>query len=235
MLGLRCFRDYRLNKVVEVRGHRLDDLRAIQRCRALRCQLPGLLPRENPTQREVPRDQEHCVDAVIHHGVQRRAGTLPLVHHHVRLPHDRLRPDYPCPRHVPHELGYVVVGRQRYDLLRRTLLDDLPVPHDGDAVTDFESFVQVVRDEDNGLVKFRLKGDELVLHLPSYERVKAAERLVHEQYVGVHRQRPRKSDPLLHPAAHLPGVVVFPALQTHGLDGLRRRVVPVLFFHASYL
>ncbi len=188
-----------------------------------------------PRSVEVARYQEQRVPVVGVHSSQRRARALPLVHDRVGFPHDRLRLDDLPPRNVPHELGHVLVRRQRYDLLGRTLLDDLPVPHDGDAVAQLERLVQVVRDEHDGLVKIGLERDELVLHLPAYERVEAAERLVHQQHVGVHRQRPGESYPLLHPPAHFVRIVVLPPFQPHGLDGLRRLFVPGRLVHAADL
>ena len=44
-----------------------------------------------------------------------------------------------------------------------------------------------------------------------------------------------ESNALLHPAAHLSGVVVFPPLETHRLDGLCRRLVPGFLVHAADL
>ena len=72
------------------------------------------------------------------------------------------------------------------------------------------------------------------LHLPPYEGVEAAERLVHEQHVGVGRQCPGEADALLHPAAHLPRVVVLPTLEPHGRDGLHRSLVSGSLVQASH-
>ena len=75
---------------------------------------------------------------------------------------------------------------------------------------------------------------KLVLHLPPYERVEATEGLVHEQHVGIGRQCPGEADTLLHPPAHLPGVVVLPTLQPHDSDGLQRSLVPGLLVHPPH-
>ena len=80
------------------------------------------------------------------------------MHDEVGLLHDRAGADYLGGRHILDELGDVVVGRLGYYLLGRALLDDDAVAHDGDAVAQFEGFVEVMGDEDDRLLQIGLQG-----------------------------------------------------------------------------
>ena len=48
-----------------------------------------------------------------------------------------------------------------------------------------------------------LQPQQLVLHLPPDQRIERAERLIHQQDVGIVAQGPGEAHPLLHPAAQL--------------------------------
>ena len=80
-----------------------------------------------------------------------------------------------------------------------------------------------------------LQGYKFVLQLPAYEGVEPAERLVHEQHVGVDRQRPGKSDALLHTTAHLSRAIVFPAAEAHGFYAFRRHSIACFLVDPPYL
>ena len=49
-------------------------------------------------------------------------------------------------------------------------------------------------------------------------RVQRAERLVHQQDIRLERERARETDPLLHAARKLVGIVPFESLETHESD-----------------
>ena len=55
--------------------------------------------------------------------------------------------------HVLDELGDVIVGGPQQDILGGAALDDPAALHDGDAVADLERLVEVVADEDDGLLQ----------------------------------------------------------------------------------
>ncbi len=76
-------------------------------------------------------------------------------------------------------------------------------------------------DEDDGLPQFRLELQELGLHVAADQRVEGAERLVHEDDVGVGGQRPCQADALLHPTGKLVGQVVLPVAQSDQVEGVR--------------
>ena len=152
------------------------------------------------------------MSVVASHSLERGTGLLPLVNDRLRLVHNCLGPDDLCPRDVLHELGDVVVGRHCDNLFGRALLDHRPIPHNCYTVAQLQCLIEVMGDKHDGFAKLPLKQDKLVLHLSSNQGIKAAERLVHQQHFGVYGQRSGESNALLHATAHLPWVVIFPAL-----------------------
>ncbi|GMA93025.1 hypothetical protein GCM10025869_35540 [Homoserinibacter gongjuensis] len=60
-----------------------------------------------------------------------------------------------------------------------------------------------MRDEDDGLLEIALQADRLLLQFGTHDGVDGAERLVHEQDVGVGREGPRHPDALLLAAREL--------------------------------
>ena len=118
------------------------------------------------------------------------------------------------------ELCDVVVGRVGEDVLRGADLDDASVAHHRDAVTEEHRLIEVVGDEDDGLLQFPLQLDELFLHLATDQRVESGEGFVHEEDVGLGRKRAGQADALLHAAGELFGELVAPAFQTNGFEPL---------------
>ena len=79
---------------------------------------------------------------------------------------------------------------------------------DGDLVTHLYGLVNVVGDEDDGLLYVLLDAQELVLKPLARDRVDSPEGLVHEHDRGVRRHRPRYPDALLLTARELRGITV---------------------------
>jgi hypothetical protein len=79
---------------------------------------------------------------------------------------------------------------------------------DDDLVAQQERLVDVVRDEDDGLVEVALQADGLGLQFLADDRVDGAERLVHQQDVGVGGETAGDADALLLPAGELARVAV---------------------------
>ena len=52
----------------------------------------------------------------------------------------------------------IVVGRAEHDVLRRAELDDAAALHDGDVVADLQRLVEIVADEDDGLLQLAAAG-----------------------------------------------------------------------------
>ena len=99
--------------------------------------------------------------------------------------------------------GFAMISLGRADLgdLRALLQDH-------DLVAEEERLVDVVRDEHDGLAELALQADQLLLQVGAHDRVDGAERLVHEQDVGVGGEAARHADPLLLPARELARVAV---------------------------
>ena len=104
--------------------------------------------------------------------------------------------------------------------LRAALLDDLPVGHEDDAVGGLAGEAHLVGDDDHGHPALG-QADHHVEDLVDHLRVEGRGRLVEEDDLGVHGQRPGDGDPLLLPARELRGVLV-----GLGLDADPRRAAP---------
>ena len=63
------------------------------------------------------------------------------------------------------KVAHVLVFRAEDDVFRGAYLDHAAILHDGDAVAQLEGLVEVVRDENDGLVQLFLEPQQLVLHL----------------------------------------------------------------------
>src|SRR5262245_23926199 len=72
-----------------------------------------------------------------------------------------------------------------------------------------------VGDEDDGLLRLLPDAQQLKVHLLARERVERAERLVHQDELGIVNERARDRRALLHAAGELVGVSVFLALEAH--------------------
>ncbi len=131
--------------------------------------------------------------------------------------HHRLRGQHVERIHVLDEFGHVIVGRPQQDVGGGAELYDVPALHDGDAVADLQRLRQVVADKDDGLVKFALQIEQIVLELVADQRIQGGERLIHQQDVGVGGERAGEADALLHAAGQFLHGLVGPARQPdHG-------------------
>ena len=74
-------------------------------------------------------------------------------------------------RYPGHEVADILVGRIQHDFFRCADLHNPTVLHDRDSVADPDRFVEVVGDEHGGLLDTRREFHELVLKLPSDQRV----------------------------------------------------------------
>ncbi|MDI2023755.1 hypothetical protein PJL18_04303 [Paenarthrobacter nicotinovorans] len=99
-----------------------------------------------------------------------------------------------------HEGGNEVVCRCPEDFLRRGVLGQLAA--DGEHrnfVAEHGGFVDVMRDEHDGLGKFTLQAQQLLLEFVAHHRIHCAERFVHEQDGRISSERPGNPDTLLLP------------------------------------
>ena len=117
--------------------------------------------------------------------------------------------------HVLQEGLHVLGGRFQQDVLGLSLLHQLAVLQDGNAVAQAQRLVQVVGDEDDGLVEPGLQLQQVVLHLAAYQRIQRREGLVHQQDLGIGGQRAGQPHPLLHAAGELMRILVLETRQPH--------------------
>ena len=136
--------------------------------------------------------------------------------------------------HILGKIAHILVLRAQHNVLRGTDLRHLPVVHDGDAVAQFEGFVEVVGNKDDGFLELGLQAQQFVLHLPPDEGIQSAEGFVHQQDVGVHRQGAGQAHPLLHPAGELPGIGLLPAGQPHQGQHFPHPRLPFRFLDALH-
>ena len=175
----------------------------------------------------VPVCDIHARGIVFAHGAQRDAGSVVTAHGLTCFLHDVVGSQHTCPIDIVDELGDVVVGRVSENILRGADLDDAPVAHDCDPVTEEHRLVEIVGDEDDGLLEFALQLHELLLHLASDERVEGRECLVHEQDVCFSGKCAGQADALLHAAGELLRVFVSPTVESDGLEPTVCRVIPL--------
>ena len=57
-------------------------------------------------------------------------------------------------------------------------LDDFAILHDCNPVSKADSFIEIVRDENDGLLEHTLQAQELSLHFPANQRIERRERFV---------------------------------------------------------
>ena len=113
-------------------------------------------------------------------------------------------------------------------------LDQFAVLQDGDPVAQAQGLVQIVGDEDDGLVQFRLQSQQLVLHFMADERIQGGERLVHQQDLGVRGQRAGQTHALLHAAGKLVGILGLETGQADLLQPVARALVALGPAHALH-
>ena len=107
--------------------------------------------------------------------------------------------------------------------------------HDHDLVGDVDGLLDRVGHEDHGLALVAEQPQQVVLELAADLLVDRRERLVHQQDVGVHGERPGEADALPHPAGELVRVGVLEAGQPDLVDVRARGLLALLARHAAQL
>src|SRR5574343_948923 len=117
-------------------------------------------------------------------------------------------------------VGHLQVARSRQIDLALDHETAWALAHHIDGVGQEDRFAQVVRDQDHVEA---LLGPEVAQRAPQFlagEGVERAEGLVEQQHRGLVDECAADAGALLHAARQLPGVFVFVAAQTHGLQQL---------------
>ena len=112
----------------------------------------------------------------------------------------------------------------------RQILDDRrrPPRHHQHAVGEHHRLTDAVRHKQRGLGVLLPQIEQQLVHLVAGDRVERAERLVHQQQLGVIDQRPADRDALAHPARQLVRLFVGEAMQPDAIEQRVRRVVVVV-------
>jgi hypothetical protein len=89
------------------------------------------------------------------------------------------------------------------NLVGASQLYDLSVRKDGNTIGEQAGFLDVVRDQDHGLLQALLQDEELRVQAPPRQRVQGSERFVHQDDGRVGREGSRQADSLPLAAAQL--------------------------------
>ena len=133
--------------------------------------------------------------------------------------------------HVLQEGLHVFGGGLQQDVLGLPFLHQLAVLQDGNAIAQAQRLVQVVGDEDNGLVEPGLQLQQVVLHLAAYQRIQRREGLVHQQDLGIGGQCAGQPHPLLHATGELVRVLMLEARQPHLVQPVARLLLTLRARH----
>src|SRR5258708_3158130 len=98
--------------------------------------------------------------------------------------------------------------------------------HD-DAVAEVDRLVDVVGDEDDGLLGALPEERHFLLHRLARLGVERAEGLVHQEHLGIEGEHARERDALLHAAGELGGVVIAEFAEAGHVEGLGDHIVDV--------
>src|SRR5690606_7159885 len=132
--------------------------------------------------------------------------------------HLSLRPLLPA---IPHEAFNIRVGGVLANLRRRAHLLHPAFAQNDDAVAQPQRLLNVMGDENDGLVQTLLQFQQLILHVVADQGVERRERLVHEQHVRVDGQGTGQPHALPHSAGQFIGKVRTVVGQAHAFDPLR--------------
>ena len=138
--------------------------------------------------------------------------------------HQRARGQHLGARNALGEFLDVIGGGIQDQFFGRANLHDRAVLHDSDAIGEPNRLLEIVGDEDDGLVQQFLQAHELVLHLPADQRIERREGLVQEPDVGLGGERARDADALLLSAGQFARIVMLASLeadQAYYLDRAR--------------
>lgn len=107
-----------------------------------------------------------------------------------------------------------------------------PILHDRDTVAQANRLVEIVGDEDNGLVQHFLETQKLVLHFAANQRIEGREGLVEEPDLRLHGERAPNAHALTLAAGELSRIVVLTPFEADNLDDFAGALVAGLFIDA---
>src|SRR3984957_5532800 len=154
-------------------------------------------------------------------GIQRQPVAPPAVQPHAaavaghRRPalHDHAAGQHGQRIHVAHEFRHVFIRGRQYDVFGGAGLNDAAVLQYGNVVSEPQRLIQIVADEQDGLLDPILQRQQFALQLAADQRVQRGKRLIHQQNVRVRRKRARQADALLHTAGQFADIAFGPLRQ----------------------
>ena len=96
-----------------------------------------------------------------------------------------------------------------------------------------DGLVDPMRDEEDAFSGARPDVEDQFLHLLAGQRVERAQRLIHQEHVGIGGERPRDADSLTHAARKLPDAPVLDALEVNEPEHLSRPIMALLLRDTS--
>ena len=108
----------------------------------------------------------------------------------------------------------LVARPRQVDIDLSTMLAGDAAEHD-DAIAEIDRLFEIVGDEDDGDLLFGRELQDLVLQALPRHGVERAERLVHQQELGLLRQAARDLHALLHAAGKLAGELILGVAEPH--------------------
>ena len=140
--------------------------------------------------------------------------------------HDGARRDDFCLIRRVDELCDILIGGFAQNFLHRSDLRNFSVFHDQNTVRKPDCFIQIMSDEDHGLVELALQCENFILHFPADQRIKRAQCLVHDDDFRIDRESAGNADPLLHSSGELMRVMLFIAFESRYFQHLPRFRLP---------
>ena len=132
------------------------------------------------------------------------------------------------------EVGHERAAGALVDLVRRADLFQAPVVEDADPVAHGQGLLLVMGDEDEGDAERALQFLEFHLHLLPELQVQGAQRLVQQQDLRLHHQRPGQRHALALAAGQLGGLASDELPQLHAFQGFAGPLVALLPGHAAH-
>src|SRR5690606_21700028 len=196
---------------------------------------------DDPGERRDQRDQPEAADQLPEHEPDQERG-----HHRHAMSHDGHGSVLEIMlEHVPDLVDAVEIRRLAPNALEVAAALELRAHHLGlpartpaeqeDLVGDVDRFLDAVGDEDHGLLLDLEQRQQVFLELAPGLLVDRGERLVHQQDVGVHGERPGEPDPLAHAAGQLVRIAVLETGEAHLADAAPGHLLALLAGHAAQL
>ena len=120
---------------------------------------------------------------------------------------------------ITEEMAHALIGRMAQQFHGATALQNRPLLHQCDPITQSHGFIEVMGDEHHRAALILLQIQQQILHLAADQWIKGRERLIHQQNRWIQGQGACQSHPLLHATGEFFGPFAQIAPQSHPLKG----------------